>query len=378
MNFEYSDEQTMLRETLAAFLHNEFPFEKRRETVRTTAGFSPDIWRAFATELGLLAAPFAEAIGGFGAGAAGNMIVMEELGKALSVEPWLESIVMAEPLLTGAGNETLQAVMAGERIVIPAIDWPVSASGGKGSIAAQVNEGGFILSGHVPLVRQAARATHFILVADLGGASGLGLFLVPANLPGIEREDARLVDGGRCADIAFDAVVVPADALIAQGGDAADRLAAAFDAGLAVLCAEALGIQRKLLEWTVDYSKQRKQFGKAIGEFQALQHRMAEMFIKVEESASMTVMAAASLSGAADDRARSVAAAKVLIDQSARFVGEAAVQIHGGMGMTKELPVADYFTRLVAIAHQLGSTEFHFQRYEAASFGAAAHAQHAG
>ncbi|MBB4642197.1 acyl-CoA dehydrogenase family protein [Rhizorhapis suberifaciens] len=378
MNFEYSEEQNMLRETLAAFLRDQFSIEKRREIVKAAQGYSPEIWRAFAAELGLLAAPFSEAIGGFGAGATGNMIIMEELGKALSVEPWLESIVMAEALLTGAGDEALQAVMAGERIIIPAVDWRVRAPGGKESIAARTGEQGFTLTGHIPLVRNAARATHFVVAADLGGASGPGLFLVQADLPGMEREDAKLVDGGRCVDITFADVVVPAEAMIAQGEDATSRLAAAFDAGLSALCAEALGIQRMLLEWTVDYAKQRKQFGKAIGEFQALQHRMAEMFIKVEESFSMTIMAAASLSGAADSRAQSVSAAKVLIDQSSRFVGEAAVQIHGGMGMTRELPVADYFTRLIAISHQLGSTEYHFQRYEAASFGAAADVIHPG
>lgn len=378
MNFEYSEEQNMLRETLAAFLRDQFSIEKRRGIVRAAEGYSQDIWRAFATELGLLAAPFSEAIGGFGAGATGNMIIMEELGKALSVEPWLESIVMAEALLTGAGDEALQAVMAGDRIIIPAIDWPVRAPGGKESIAARTGEQGFTLAGHIPLVRNAARATHFVVAADLGGASGSGLFLVQADLPGMEREDAKLVDGGRCVDITFADIVVPAEAMIAQGEDATSRLAAAFDAGLSALCAEALGIQRMLLEWTVDYAKQRKQFGKAIGEFQALQHRMAEMFIKVEESFSMTIMATASLSGAADSRAQSVSAAKVLVDQSSRFVGEAAVQIHGGMGMTRELPVADYFTRLIAISHQLGSTEYHFQRYEAASFGAAADVIHAG
>ncbi|WP_189338355.1 acyl-CoA dehydrogenase family protein [Sphingobium sp. SCG-1] len=372
MNFEYTEEQTMLRETVAAFLKDRFPFDRRREVVKTPAGFSPDIWDAFATELGLLAAPFSEDLGGFGAGATGNMIIMEELGKALSVEPWLESIVMAEPLLAGANaacDEALQGVIAGERIIIPAIDWPVSGAGRKGTVEAQADGSGFTLTGGVALVRQAARATHFVIAADLGSA-GPALFLVPADLPGIDREDARLVDGGRCADIAFHNVSLSADTCVAEGDDAVQRLAASFDAGLFALCAEAVGIQRMLLEWTVEYSKQRKQFGKAIGEFQALQHRMAEMFIKVEESVSMTILAAASLSGEADHRAKSVAAAKILIDQSARFVGEAAVQIHGGMGMTRELPVADYFTRLIAIAQQMGSTEYHFQRYEAASFSA--------
>lgn len=373
MNFDYSDEQNMLREALAAFLRDRFPFEKRRETMKTAEGVDPGIWQAFATELGLLAAPFPEALGGFGDGATGNRIIMEEMGKALSLEPWLESIVMAPPLLIGstpAADQAVQAVIAGEGIVIPAMNWPVVAPGGINALVARPVDEGFTLSGHVQLVRHAARATQFLVAADLGGASGLALFLVPADLPGISREDAKLVDGGRCADIHFENVVVPAEAMIARGEDAASRVLASFDAGVAALCAECLGIQRMLLHWTLDYSKQRKQFGKAIGEFQALQHRMAEMFIKVEESFSATIMAAASLSAPAESRAKSVSAAKVLIDQASRFVGEAAVQIHGGMGMSKELPVADYFTRLVAIAHQLGSTEYHFQRYEAASFAA--------
>ena len=156
--------------------------------------------------------------------------------------------------------------------------------------------------------------------------------------------------------------------MIDGNGKASARLAEAFDMGVAALCAEALGIQRMLLGWTVEYAKQRKQFGRPIGDFQVLQHRMAEMFVRVEESASMTYLLTARLSETPEQRAKFVSAAKVLIDQSARFVGESAVQIHGGMGMTKELPIADYFSRLVAIAHQLGSTEYHFRRYEAASF----------
>jgi alkylation response protein AidB-like acyl-CoA dehydrogenase len=179
-----------------------------------------------------------------------------------------------------------------------------------------------------------------------------------------------LVDGGRVCDIELADVELSADCLIGPEGEADGRLAAAFDAGVAALCAESLGIQRKLLDASVEYSKQRRQFGRAIGEFQVLQHRMADMFIKVEESASMTYVATLRLSAPPAERAAEVSAAKVAVDQAARFVGQAAVQIHGGMGITKELPVADCFARLTMIAQELGSTDFHLRRYETYSFAA--------
>lgn len=372
MNFEFSEEQTMLRDMLAAFLKDRLPFERRRAAIRSEAGYLPAIWQEFAAELGILGASFPEEVGGFGGGVSANLIVMEELGKALATEPWLETIVMAGALLQGLdgqARELLSAIMAGEALVVPANCHPVGmAASGAPRVTARREGVSFILSGEARLVRNGGRATHFLVAAQGSDTGDCGLFVVPAACAGLSLMHYPLIDGSRCLDMTLDEVRVGIGNQVCADDDAERRLAEAFDHGVAGLCAEALGIQRMLVEWTVAYARQRSQFGRPIAEFQVLQHRMAEMFIKVEESASMLCLLTARLADEPRERARCVSAAKVLVDQSGRFIGEAAVQIHGGMGMTRELPIADYFSRLVAICEQIASTEFHFQRYEAATF----------
>lgn len=363
MNFDFDDEQVMLRDSLRAFLSDHYGFEKRREIVSSENGHDPAIWQSLANELGILGASLPEEAGGLGGGAVENMIVAEELGRVLAVEPWVRAIVMAGTLLRGAGgvaDEILAAVAKGEELVIPGLDRPDLGS----DVAVERSGESYLLSGHLAFVRAGQRATQLLVLAQGG------LYLVPVDAPGVAVRGFRTVDGQGAADIELSQVRVPAAHQIAQGDDAARRCELALDAGVASLCAEALGIQRHLLETTVEYAKQRKQFGRPIGEFQVLQHRMADMFMKVEESASMTYVASMRLDAPADERALSISAAKVAIDQAGRFIGQAAVHLHGGMGITKELPVADYFARMTSITQELGSTEFHLQRYEKVSLGA--------
>lgn len=373
MDFDFSEEQDMLRDMLAAFLRDRYTFEDRRAAVRAGRGRAFALWPSLAGELGILGASLPEGVGGLGGGRTENMIVMEELGKALSLEPWLATIVMAPSLLLGTGDlakSTLQAVIAGGAIVVPAIDYFPQAYGRKDSGVTHVAaNGGFSLSGQVPLVRDPDRASHFVFASGSNGPTSRALFLIQADAPGISAVDYQLVDGTRVADLILTDVSATSAALITEGADAVRRTEAAFDSGVAALCAESLGIQRMLLHWTVAYSKERQQFGRPIGQFQVLKHRMAEMFIKVEEAASMTYLATVRLAEVPAERAKIVSAAKVACDQSARFVGQQAVQIHGAMGLSKELPIADYFSRLTVIAQQLGSTDYHLSRYEAASFG---------
>ena len=371
MTFEFTEEQRMLRDSLASFLRNNHSFDKSRSIVRSKSGFSSAIWKAFSDNLGILGAPFPESIGGLGGDSVGNMIIMEELGKSLALEPWLESIVMVGPLLidgSGRANSKIQEIIGGDAVVIPVLNSYQVQLGkqGKSPIKVSKTRDFYTLTGQASLVRNAVRATDIIVLAEDSSSGGPFLLLVPADASGVSFQDYAMVDGSRYSDIVFSDVETPLQGLIAEGQDACKRFAEAFDAAVAALCAEALGIQRMLLEWTVDYARQRKQFGRPIADFQVIKHKMAEMFIKVEESASMTYMATSHLIHTPFERAKLVSAAKVLVDQSARFVGEAAVQIHGGMGMTKELPVADYFSRLVSISQQLGSTEYHLNRYEAA------------
>ncbi len=360
MDFEFSDEQNMLRDSLASYLSAHYDFEARRAAAKVLPGWRPDIWTGFARRLGLLGATFAEESGGLGGGPIENLVIMEELGKCLSLEPWLETIIMARPLLERGGAEAerlLSAVIAGTAIVIPVLP----QRSGTGARSLRIVNGK--LTGSANAVRQGAIATHFV-VAALADDGALRLHIVPAEAAGIIRRDQRGVDSGWISDIDFEGVALSDTSRIA-GADAAERVEAAFDAGTAGLCAEALGIQRRLLDLTVAYAKERKQFGRAIGAFQVLQHRMADMFMRVEESVSMTYMAAMRLDQAPRQRAAAVAMAKLAVDEAARFVGQSAIQIHGGMGMTKELPVADYVARLTVIAFQLGSRGAQLRRYSA-------------
>lgn len=369
MNFNFSEEQQMLRDMLTSFLRDRFPFEARRAQVRSTEGSA--IWASFAKELYVLGTSLPENVGGLGGGATENMIVMEELGKVLSVEPWLSTIIMAGALLRDGGPEAqkvMSAVVDGTAIVVPAIDYfPGSYGKDSAGITVVRSAGGYRLTGKLSQIRDATRATHFVFVGTDGNNEPC-LFVVNANIDGLILTRYELVDGVQCADISLTDVEIEESALIAGRQDATRRMAEAFDAGVAGLCAEALGIQRMLVEWTVEYAKQRQQFGQPIGNFQALQHRMARMFIKVEEAASMTYLSTIHLASAPDQRAKFTSAAKVVIDQSGLFIGQQAVQIHGGMGMSKELPIADYFSRMTVIAQQLGSADYHLRRYEAQSF----------
>jgi alkylation response protein AidB-like acyl-CoA dehydrogenase len=365
MNFEFNEEQAMLRESLAAYLADHYDFEARRKAAAGLTGWRPEIWAGFADRLGLLGATLPLACGGFGGGAVENMIVMEELGKALSLEPWLETIVLARPLLEDGGSiaeRLLAEIAAGGAIAVPVL--PGRPGTGRSDLQITGPGGNETLSGSARTVRQAAIASHYIVAASDDDGDPV-LLAFPVGTVGIERHDYRAVDGSWLSDLLFDRVALPAGARVGGQVAASARIDAALDAGLAALCAESLGIQRRLLEQTVAYAKERKQFGRPIGEFQALQHRMADMFMRVEESVSMTYMAALRMTDTPRARAAAVAMAKVAVDEAARFVGQSAIQIHGGMGMTRELPVADGFARLTVIALQLGTTTEQLRRYDA-------------
>lgn len=371
MDFEFDSEQQMLRESVGGFLADEYGFEQRRSAAAGLPGWRPDIWRRFASDLGILGASFPAAAGGFDGGPVENMIVMEELGKALALEPWLETIVIAAPLIADGGTAAdalARDIVAGQAIAVPLLS-PSNPEGA--AIGAAQSASGYELSGRVRGVRSAPIATHFLIpFRSEPSEKADQIAIVAANTPGIERSDHRAVDGSWLSEIAIDRLAVSAGDLITGGAFALERVAAARDAGLAALCAESVGIQRRLLELTVAYAKERRQFGRPIGDFQALQHRMADMFIKVEEATSMTLMATLHL--AADDAEcrEAVLMAKIAVDQSARLLGQSAIQIHGGMGMTRELPVADYVSRLSVIGLQLGSTDDLLRQFEGLSFAA--------
>ena len=306
---------------------------------------------------------------------------MEELGKALVVEPYLATVVIAGGFLKRSGHpaasELIGQIIAGEATYAFAQAEPQGRYAlNDVATAARKDGAGYVLNGTKAVVLGAPWASQLIVTARTSGArrdaAGISVFLVDAKASGVVMRDYPTVDGGRAAEVTFENVALGADALIGPEGQGLPLIEAVVDEATAALCAEACGVLRKLHEGTVDYTKQRKQFGQAISAFQVLQHRMVDMFIAFEQSVSMTYMAHIRLGGSDEERAKAVSAAKVQVGRACRFVGQNAIQLHGGMGMTDEMAIGHYFKRATMIEAQLGNTDHHLARYEALSFGKAA------
>lgn len=381
MDFNFTEEQSMVRDTVASFLADKYDFETRRKIVASDAGWRADYWKAFAEELGILGASFSEELGGLGGGAIDNMVIMEEFGKALVIEPYLGTVVIGGGFMKHSGYagaaQVIEGVVAGAVTIAFAYAEPQGRyTWSDLKTTAKQEGGGWVLNGHKAVVVGAPFASHLIVTARTGGgqreASGVSVFLVDRSLPGIVTRDYPTVDGGRASEVYFENVSLPADALVGEEGAALPLVEKVIDEAIAASLAEGVGVLRKLHEGTLDYAKQRKQFGRAIADFQVLQHRMVDMFIELEQSVSMTYMATIKLDESADERAKAVSAAKVRIGRALKFVGQNAIQIHGGMGMTDELAIGHYFKRGTIIEGLFGSVDHHLRRYEALSFGAAA------
>jgi pimeloyl-CoA dehydrogenase small subunit len=380
MDFSFTEEQSMLRDTVASYLADHYSFDQRRAMLAKEPGWSPAIWKAFAEELGILGAPFPEELGGLGGGPVENMIVMQEMGKALVVEPYLGTVVIGGGFLKHSGHANAAAligrIIGGEAIFAFAYAEPQ----GRYNLAdlkttAKKDGGSWVLNGHKAVVIGAPYATHLIVTARTGGgqrdAQGISAFIVEKSAPGVTTRDYPTVDGFRASEITFENLKLDADALIGPEGHALPLIEKVVDEAIVATCGEACGVLAKLHEGTLDYTRQRKQFGQPISAFQVLQHRMVDMFIQVEQAVSMTYMATIKLS---DDkeRAKAAAAAKVQIGKACRFVGQNAIQLHGGMGMTDEMAIGHYFKRATMIESAFGSTDHHLARYEFLSLGRAA------
>ena len=370
MDFSFSEEQTMLRESVARYLADQYAFEAWRKFSRTGEGRDPRHWKQFA-ELGLLAAPLPEAYGGLGGGAVDAMVIMEEFGKALVVEPYVPTVIIAAAMIARAGSEAqkeewLAKIAAGETLIAFAFAEPA----GRYNLAdlrttAKKQGAGYVLNGHKAVVLGAPWADTLLVTARSAGGereeSGIGVFLVDKCAKGISARDYPTVDGARASEITFENVALPGEAAIGAPDAAFALIDRACDDAIAAHCAEAVGCMKVLLDATVAYAKTRKQFGQPIGKFQALQHRMVDMFVGAEQSVSAVLMATLKLDTA--DRRRAVSAAKVQIGRAGRFVGQQAIQIHGGMGMTDELNVGHYFKRLTMIDTLYGNVDHHLKRF---------------
>ena len=373
MDFNYSNEQLALQETLQRFIGRDYGFERRRELVGTTLGFSAEAWAQYA-ELGLLALPFPEEYGGLGGNAVDIMLVMELIGRGLLLEPFLSSIVMCGGLIRDAGALPLKGNMlprigAGELKVALACYEAAGRYDLSHVACTAVRSGdGWRLSGRKTVVLDAPSADYFLVSARSGGqaraAHGVSLFLVGREAAGLALLPYRTQSGGRAADVGLNEVALEATALIGAAGEGLAIVERAVDKGIAALCAEAVGIIAALNEATLNYLKTRKQFGVPIGKFQALQHRMADMFIAAEQARSMAVNAAVYAdSENASERRRAVSGAKAYIGQAARLVGQQAVQMHGAMGVVDDLIVSHYFKRLTMIDLSMGDADFHLGRF---------------
>jgi alkylation response protein AidB-like acyl-CoA dehydrogenase len=373
MDFTYTETQDMVRETLSRFLADTYDFDSRQKMIASDAGRDPAIWQALAQELGMLGAPFSEDHGGLGGGHLENAIVMEEMGKVMAIEPYLQTVVIGGGALKAVGgalaDSVIPEIIAGNVIIAFAYAEPQ----GRYDLAsvrttAKKDGAGYVLNGHKGVVYAAPWATHLLVTARTGGShrerDGLSLFLIDANLPGIVRRDYPTVDGFRASEVYFENVSIPADALLGGEGAGLPIIEQIVDQATVAVCAEACGVTEKLHQGTLDYTRQRQQFGMPISRFQVLQHRMVDMFMEVEQSRSMTIMGTLKLDLPADVRKAAVSMCKAKVSRACQFVGQNAVQTHGGIGITQELAIGHYFKRATMIESQFGSTDYHYGRYE--------------
>ena len=372
MNFEYSDEQQQLADSVRKYLANDYGFEKRKAIVHSASGCSDAAWATFA-EMGLTAIAVPEADGGFGGGAVDLMAVMEAFGDALVVEPLLDQIGLCARLVARAGSAAQRAALlpgvidGSVKLAFAGLEPGRRYEVEPQSTVARRQGTGWVLDGAKSVVVGAPWAHKLLVSARSGAAGGTSLFIVDAHASGVSMSPCRTVDGQRAADLRLAGVSLGADALLGPEGGALPFIDEAVDFATALLCAEAIGAMQFANDTTLEYLKTRKQFGVPIASFQVLQHRMVEMVIHTEQARSMAILAASTVDSAvgAAERQRAVSAAKVKIADAARHVSQESVQLHGGMGMTEELKISHTFRRLTMIAQRFGDADHHLERYAA-------------
>ncbi len=367
MDFDYSDEQHLLRESVARFVREEYPFDARKRLMASGAPFSPAHWALFA-ELGWLAVPVPESCGGLGGSAVDNAIVLEEFGRGLVLEPWIPTLVLGAGAIAALGSTAQQEallprVLAGE-LQLALAHTEAAARYELACVATRASHtaAGWQVDGTKCVVLNAP-AAELLLVSAREDTGGMGVFLVPREAEGLHLQPYRTIDGMMAAELRLEAVQLAAGARLGEAPDALPALSALYDRAALMVCAEAVGAMSVLLQKTVDYTKTRRQFGVPIGSFQALQHRMADMFIEVEQARSILLMALLTADGGGGDVPRAVSAAKSRIGRAARKVGEEAIQLHGGIGVTDDLDVGHYMKRLVAIEALFGNADWHLKRF---------------
>lgn len=372
MDFNFTEEQDMVRDGLTRLVREQYDWETRRGVIGSEAGWRPEIWSQLA-ELGILGMPFSEDDGGFGGGAVDAMIVMEEFGKGLVVEPFVPTVVCAGGFFQHAGtaaqkDEHIGSIVDGSRVYAFAYAEPH----GRYDYAdlettAKKDGSGYVLNGHKAVVIGAPWASHLIVTARTSGErrdkDGISVFVIDKSAAGVVTRDYPTIDGRRASEVYFENLSVPAEALIGEEGAGLPLIERVTDAAIAAQCAGVCGAMKVAHSMTVEYSRQRKQFGVPIGSFQVLQHRMVDMYTEYEQSVSLSYLATLRLDSSEIERKRAVSAAKVRIGQAAHHIGQEAIQIHGGMGMTDELAIGAYFKRLTVFDSEFGNVDHHMKRH---------------
>ncbi|MBI3701036.1 MAG: pimeloyl-CoA dehydrogenase small subunit [Afipia sp.] len=372
MDFDLSEEQRLLKDSVDGLLADSYDFEQRKKYAKEKGGWSKGVWSKLA-EQGLLGLPFSEDDGGFGAGAVETMLVMEALGKALVLEPYIATVILGGGFLRHGGSAAqkaahLPSIIDGSKtLAFAQLEKNSRYDLADVSTTAKKKGDGWVIDGEKFVVLNGASADTLVVTARTKGGqrdrTGVGVFLVPANAKGVSISDYPTQDLLHAADITFKGVEVGKDAAIGDPENALPLIERVVDEARIAMCAEAVGAMDESLKTTVEYLKTRTQFGVPIGTFQVLQHRAADMFVALEQARSMSYFATmASDTTDAKERANAVAAAKVQIGKSAKFIGQQAIQLHGGIGMTMEAKIGHYFKRLTMIENTFGDTDYHLAR----------------
>lgn len=372
MNFDYTDEQQLLKNSVERFVRDNYDLDKRNALVSKDPGWSEEYWKQYA-DLGWLGLPFSEEDGGFGGTVVETMLLMEEFGKGLVVEPYLATVVLAGGALRRAGaKDQRQKLLPG--IIDGSLHISLAYAEEQARFdlhdvvtSARADDDTFVLNGTKSLVLNAANASHVIVSARTSGGqidtAGITLFLVATDAEGVERVNYPTVDGLRASEVILKDVRVDKDAIVGELDQGHAVLAGAITDGILAVAAEAVGAMEILYKDTVEYTQQREQFGHPLSDFQVLKHRMVEMFIEYEQCKSQLFRATMEAAEDAPDTEKDIHALKALVGKAGIFVGENAVQLHGGMGMTEELRVGHYFKRLLVIDSQFGNSDYHLEQF---------------
>lgn len=371
MDFDLTEEQSILKDSLGRLLADNYTFEGRNNFMASPEGWSQEMWARYA-EMGLMALPFAESDGGIGGGPVETMIVMEALGQAIALEPYFPTVVLGGGFLRLGGNSDQKAEFIGQiaegslKLAFAQVERTSRFDLHHVETQARKDGGHYVLSGAKSVVLHGDSADKLIVTARTAGGprdpGGIGVFLVDANMPGVSRRGYIMQDGLRGAEISFDKIKVPASAVIGDPENGLPLVTRVIDQAIAALSAEAVGVMSAMHALTVEYLKVRKQFGVPIGSFQVLQHKAVDMYVALEQARSITLYATMMADSEDDlERARAMHAAKTEIGRGGRLVGENAIQLHGGVGMTMEYAVGHYFKRATMIDLTFGDSGHHLR-----------------